>query len=43
MIKEDCKSEGTKTQFYKLKRKLFVFKYGDSVEFREVYNEKNKS
>lgn len=41
-IVEDTKSPGTRTDEYKLKRKLFLFKYGDSVEFREVYNESNK-
>lgn len=42
-VVEDCKSEATKTQVYKLKRKLFLFKYGNEVEFREVYNERSKS
>lgn len=41
-IVEDTKSEGTRTEVYKLKRKLFLYKYGDRVEFREVYNETNK-
>lgn len=40
-IVEDAK--GMKTPIYKLKRKLFLYKYGDKVEFREVYNEVNKS
>lgn len=33
-IVEDVKGE--KTQVYKLKRKLFLFKYGGHIEFREV-------
>lgn len=33
-IVEDVKGE--KTQVYKLKRKLFLFRYGDKVEFREI-------
>ena len=33
-IVEDVKGE--KTQVYKLKRKLFLFRYGDKVTFREV-------
>ena len=41
-IVEDYKSPATRTQVYKLKRKLFLYKYGDRVEFREVYNETNK-
>ena len=41
-IVEDYKSPITRTQLYKLKRKLFLYKYGDRVEFREVYNETNK-
>lgn len=41
-IVEDFKSPATRTQLYKLKRKLFLYKYGDRVEFREVYNETNK-
>lgn len=28
--------KGVRTQVYKLKRKLFLYKYGDQVEFREV-------
>lgn len=40
-IVEDAK--GFKTDIYKLKRKLFLYKYGDKVEFKEVLNEKNKS
>lgn len=28
--------KGMRTQVYKLKRKLFLYKYGDQVEFREV-------
>lgn len=39
-VVEDAK--GMKTPIYKLKRKLFLYKYGDKVEFREVYNEINK-
>lgn len=31
---EDVK--GFKTDVYKLKRKLFLFKYGDEVDFKEV-------
>lgn len=38
-IVEDTKSKATKTQVYKLKRKLFLCKYGDKVVFREVLNE----
>lgn len=33
-IVEDVK--GKKTDVYKLKRKLFLYKYGDRIEFREV-------
>lgn len=41
-IVEDTK--GFRTETYKLKRKLFLYKYGDKVEFREVFNgEKNQS
>lgn len=40
IIVEDTK--GFKTDIYKLKRKLFLYKYGDKVEFREVFNETNK-
>lgn len=41
-IAEDCK--GVKTPVYQLKRKLFLYKYGDGIEFREVYkNETSKS
>lgn len=35
-IVEDCKSKATKTPIYRLKRKLFLFKYGKSIIFREV-------
>lgn len=31
---EDVK--GDRTQVYKLKRKLFLYRYGDSIDFREV-------
>ena len=41
-VVEDVKSDATRTQVYQLKRKLFLYKYGDRVEFREVYNEKYK-
>lgn len=34
-IVEDCK--GVKTDVYKIKRKLFLYKYRD-IEFREVYS-----
>lgn len=43
VIVEDCKSDATKTQVYMLKRKLFLYKYGNEVKFREVFNETNKS
>ena len=33
-VVEDVKGE--KTQVYKLKRKLFLYRYGDQVDFREV-------
>lgn len=39
IIVEDCKSKVTKTQVYNVKRKLFLYKYGNKVEFREVFNE----
>ena len=35
-VVEDVKSPATRTQVYKLKRKLFLFRYGDQVDFREV-------
>lgn len=42
LIVEDTK--GFRTDTYKLKRKLFLYKYGDKLDFREVSNgEKNKS
>lgn len=34
VIVEDVK--GKRTDVYKLKRKLFLYRYGDKVEFREV-------
>lgn len=34
IIVEDVK--GAKTQVYKLKRKLFLYKYGNTVDFKEV-------
>lgn len=34
VVVEDVK--GKKTDVYKLKRKLFLYRYGDSVDFREV-------
>lgn len=40
-VVEDAK--GMKTDVYKLKRKLFLYKYGDKVSFREVKNEDNQS
>lgn len=39
VIVEDVK--GMKTDVYKLKRKLFLFRYGNEVTFREVFNETN--
>lgn len=42
-IVEDTKSPATRTAEYKLKRKLFLYKYGDKVEFREVFNATDKS
>ena len=33
-VVEDVK--GVKTEGYKLKRKLFLFRYGDSIDFREI-------
>lgn len=42
IIVEDTKSKVTRTQVYMLKRKLFLYKYGDKVEFREVLNETDK-
>ncbi len=42
LIVEDTK--GFRTDTYKLKRKLFLYKYGDKLDFREVSNgETNKS
>lgn len=42
LIVEDTK--GFRTDTYKLKRKLFLYKYGDKLDFREVSNGKtNKS
>lgn len=35
-IVEDYKSKATKTPIYRLKRKMFLFKYGKSIIFREV-------
>ena len=44
VIVEDTKSPATRTQVYKLKRKLFLHKYGDSITFKEVLkNETSKS
>ena len=42
-VVEDTKSIATRTQVYKIKRKLFLYKYGDEITFREVLNETNKS
>lgn len=42
-VVEDTKSKATRTQAYKIKRKLFLYKYGNEVTFREVLNETNKS
>lgn len=42
-IVEDTKSKATRTQVYMLKRKLFLFRYGNEVTFREVFNETDKS
>lgn len=42
-IVEDTKSKATRTQVYMLKRKLFLYKYGNEVTFREVLNETDKS
>ena len=43
-IVEDAKSVATqKDKVYRLKRKLFLYKYGDRIEFREVFNETCKS
>lgn len=36
-IVEDTKSIATRTQVYKLKRKLFLCKYGDKIDFKEVF------
>lgn len=38
-VVEDVKSEATRTPLYMLKRKLFLYKYGKDVVFREVLNE----
>ena len=35
-IVEDVKSEATKTDVYKLKKRLFLMKYGDEYDFLEV-------
>lgn len=43
IIVEDTKSKATRTQVYMLKRKLFLYKYGNEVTFREVLNEVDKS
>lgn len=40
-IVEDVK--GVKTDVYKLKRKLFLHKYGDEITFREVSDATNQS
>lgn len=36
VVVEDVKSPATRTALYKLKRKLFLAKYGKLYEFREV-------
>lgn len=36
IVIEDVKSSPTRTQAYKIKRKLFLYKYGDKVLFKEV-------
>lgn len=43
-IVEDTKSKATRTAEYRLKRKLFLYKYGDKIEFKEVFrNETSES
>ena len=42
-VVEDVKSEATRTQVYMLKRKLFLYKYGKDIIFREVFNETDQS
>lgn len=39
VVVEDVK--GMKTDVYKLKRKLFLYRYGNEVTFKEVLNEKD--
>ena len=39
VVVEDVK--GMKTEVYKLKRKLFLYKYGEEITFKEVLNEKD--
>ena len=36
-VVEDVKSKGTATQVYKLKKKLFLLKYGDKYTFFENF------
>lgn len=44
VVVEDTKSKATRTQAYKIKRKLFLYKYGNEITFREVFlNETDKS
>lgn len=37
VVVEDVKSKGTATQVYKLKKKLFLLKYGDEYTFFENF------